>query len=480
MRIAFLFVLFFAQAAHAADLVVPHRADGRYLLAVDFPADNDFVCFRPSAGEPSCFEQHVPVSSGRFEFAGRRYGGAPVGSTHVGVREVQLAPGTRVSVVTGNDAGEMVDPDEFLIAQAPAPAPTPTPTPTPIPPQRARPFMPIDLGPVEPAPAPAPDPTPAPGPTSGICGPRASDPSTVFCEDFENAAYVNGPLPSAWRSKYGPTSGSSQCAGGSCPFAFATRGSCFATGDQDCVFAGERSLFVPHRPGATGGRVGTGTFKRRVRDMGVAMAVRWSPTFVPPDGKASTCGGEGFRNGYKTDRFFGDSGQTNHELLGHGTSAPGACVGVGGNAYNFPFTADIDITPNGGPPSSPPGGAQATARVGGVCRNDVHLAFGPDPARYRWGTTHRPGQWTCVRFHVEDWGTSSARIRQWVDSQLVVDATANLGAVRGDEAGLIGVWLDAYVNGCYNGPDLAGRNEDNILVVEGPEAPTCQEIGFRP
>jgi hypothetical protein len=304
-------------------------------------------------------------------------------------------------------------------------------------------------------------------------------PSLVFCEDFEapqlrDARRLAPGQP--WYERYGGTS----------------HGDCLAAAGVACP-NGKPALMqvideqeghvlaVHYEPCSRGGNVAYARLPRALRDIGFTVAVKWASDFLIPDGEPSRCGNEeSFHTGIKYHRWFPPSEDATHHLSGLGTAAPGSCAypesgpNVDPGAM-FPFVAGFQIEPCGAP-EQPCGGSRARARLGAGCRNDVEVEVLPDRSRYEWGRTARPGAWSCLQYHYQDWGSRAARIRYWVDGVLVADVTADMSDARAAQRGLSARRIENYYNGGYRGAATSHRYEDNWVVTEGEPVP-CSAIG---
>lgn len=329
-----------------------------------------------------------------------------------------------------------------------------------------------------------------------LCDRLDGAPGVVYCEDFENPGFDQaGALDSshAWRQKYGPTvDGNCEGESSSCAFNIVTPGRCQATGEDDCVHDGNQTLGIKYRPGEDGGGIGATTFNNTpIKTIGVTVAMRYSPTFYEPDFTTASPGCGENHTGVKTDflRNTADDGSNKSLPFGGTETAYNSCS----VPSCTPALPCGDIVP-----SSHPFGAiykmdscdnpatcdtqLPTVTEGWACNQGFHKNFYPNPDLYNYGVTPGigNGQWMCVQFQWQDYGSTHSSVRYWVNGQKIIDAS-NVDSSRARGSTRNG-WnefvYDGFYNGCYNGPNLAYRYEDNVVITSASEPVPCSEIGF--
>ena len=108
------------------------------------------------------------------------------------------------------------------------------------------------------------------------------------------------------------------------------------------------------------------------------------------------------------------------------------------------------------------------------------------PTSTEWESSDWPaGQWACLSFHIEGWGTSNGAIRFWRNGVLMGSRTGmDLRNVRGGEARIGQFEFNNYYNGNTSNQmyppeaSLAYTYEDNIHVTKGPQPISCESLGF--
>ena len=299
--------------------------------------------------------------------------------------------------------------------------------------------------------------------TSCLCDKIAqTDPGVVFCEDFESPLLNQDGAGSGWTDAYGaPVDGWWQkglasgqwvktvegtCA--TCCVNVVTETACEVPGQTDCVFQGKQSLGHRYHPGETQGIVGSKSFQAGA-NFGVTMAVKFSKNFANQDSPK------------KTDEF----GPSSNCVMG---CSSGTIVSpVSGNPYHGSFFTTSQIT-----------GATA---LRGLINSDAS-AFrwaARVPTDYDFDRNFGLDSWHCRQFHVSGVGKAGARIRDWIDGNLLVDVTnVDLTKIRDAAAGLNSITWNNYMNGAYQGSTIAYRYEDNVVVTTSSEPVSCEAIGF--
>lgn len=292
----------------------------------------------------------------------------------------------------------------------------------------------------------------------------SSDPSVVFCEDFESPLLDQNAAGAGWTNTYGaPVDGCWQTGlpsgewvksvEGTCPTCCVNvveENACDVSGQTDCVFQGGQSLGLRYKPTSTTGVVGGKNFQRG-NNFGVTMAVKFSKNFAIGNGPK------------KTDEF----GAQGHCLLG---CSSGTYVS---SATGIPFHGVIFWDTSKAAPTWR--NVVGTAGYSGV-------AFGwyPSvPSTYDFNRDHGLDAWHCWRLHISNVGKSNATIRHWIDDKLLVHiADANLTNMTNAANGFDSITFNSYYNGGYPGSTIAYRYEDNVVVTTGSEPVSCSALGF--
>jgi len=321
-------------------------------------------------------------------------------------------------------------------------------------------------------------------------------PDVVYCEDFEDPGFdVPGPLTaqSAWLQKYGTTvMGNCEGEGDTCPFNIVTEGNCQATNETDCVHDGLQTLGHKFIPGEDGGGIGVKQFLGLpTKTIGITYAVRYSPTYYISDSTPALPGCEEAHTGVKTNFIYNvaDAGANRSLAFGGSENVFNSCNAVACTPSD-PCGTII--------PTSHPFGAfylmencldpetcdshRPTVEKGWHCNSAFHKNFYPDDTLYHYGVTpgHGNGQWMCMQVHWSNYGEPESHVRYWMNGERIVDAAyVDTTRARGNQGdGFNILLLTNFYNGCYNGPDLAYRYEDDIVFVTGDEPVPCSAIGF--
>lgn len=326
----------------------------------------------------------------------------------------------------------------------------------------------------------------------------ASHPDVIFCDDFENPDYdVAGPLVQghAWRTAWGVVA-QDNCEGeaAGCPFNVVTPGNCQATGETDCVHDGNQSLGFKYVVGEEGGGVGLVKFSPTpLKTLGITYAVRYSPTFHEPDFTPASEGCAEPHTGVKTNFLYysGDAGSNRSLPFGGSETVFNSCDPT--LAACTPSSPCGSLIPNSHPfgasykmenctdPTTCDDHAPSLS-VGWHCNAGFHMNFYPDPTAYDYDSFAGQGNgtWMCVQVHWRNYGELDSQLRHWVNGVKVIDAAyVDTTRARGNQnEGFDTLRLDSFYNGCYNGPDLAYRYEDDIVITTGEEPVPCSDIGF--